>query len=584
MIKKGRNRRNKRAIIILLRQLFAKQVHPTREAGFSLPLVIAAALMLIVGGLALANRANQGLLGSIFQSQSWEAREAAEIGMNRIVSELNQERNRWLMVQRDGDADSGIWQNRETSSTIVQLRINPCSPTVYPRYNKLDPDNAAAKPYPKSWYIDANGNVSSSSAGATRAYRLVGVTRQTFANSSGAQTLSPFRDRSASPSGVGRIILEVQGQALRNGTAVASVTLEKELELVPKCCKVSFGGEHGGVDYTIDPTSSSSACVRPEQLGLGLLAGAAQNNTGAITLRGAATDIETATGTPVDPIYCIADTSAGCAIRVSGTDVNVAIIDHELPPAKTFPGSASPAALATNNADFNSTSSGDFLYSVGIRGSRGATTTYKIINGGFTRAASLPSYCVVSGDSNLGDATITGDVHCNLTSFDYRGDNLIFLTGRRRIFFYFPNPGTVISQTGNGNMLHCLTLNTSTGGCNTTPSGAEITRLSMFGCNRSSSCTSQSVSFKGTVDGLKLFTYFPVGNVTLVGDSSFEGINWSNVITSMGNPTWVVPGSGLASVFELMDMLPGSSGGGSATNSLIAYDFVARATNRYRWK
>jgi len=550
------------------------------ESGLSLPLVLAAALLLIVGGLALATRANQGLLGTTLQQQSWEAREAAEIGMNRIVSELNLERNRWLMVQRNGDVDAGIWQNRNGSSQIVQLRINPCSPTVSPRYSKLDPGNAASTSY-GTWYIDANGTVSSSAAGATRAYRLVAVSRQPFSTGSGAQTLSPFRDRAATPSGVGSITLEVQGQALRNGSAMATATLERQLELVPKCCKVSFGGEHGGVDYSLDPSSGSSACVRPEQLGLGLLGGAAQNNTGAITLRGAATDIETSSGVPIDPIYCLADTSAGCTISISGPDINVAIIDHELPAAKTYPGSATATALNTNNAAFNSTSSADFMSTLST--GPGARNTYKIINGGFTNAASLPSYCMVTGDTDLGDTTITGDLHCQLSSFAYDNDNVVFLTGGRRIFFYFPNPGAVISQTGNGSMLHCLTLNTSTGGCASTPSGAQITRLSLFGCNPSSSCSSQTVSFKGTADSLRMFTYFPVGNMTLVGDSSFEGINWSNQITAKGNPTWIVPGSGLASVFELMEMLPGSDGTGT-NNALIAYDFVARATNRYRWK
>jgi len=47
--------------------------------GYSLPLVVAAALILIAGTAIFANRAGMGLLSSIFQNQSWEAKEAAEI-------------------------------------------------------------------------------------------------------------------------------------------------------------------------------------------------------------------------------------------------------------------------------------------------------------------------------------------------------------------------------------------------------------------------------------------------------------------------------------------------------------------------
>jgi hypothetical protein len=540
--------------------------------GFSLPLVIAAAFMLIIGGMALANRANQGLLGAVFQNQSWEAREAAEIGMNRIISELNQERNRWLMVKREGDVDEGIWQNRSDASQIVQLRINPCNPTVYPRYSKLDPSNAESTTY-GTWYINANGSVTNSATGASRAYRLVSVTRQPFTrswNGSIIQALNPFRDREDSGTiakGVGAVVIAVQGQALRDGNPIASVTLEKELELVPKCCNVSFGGQHGSVDYGIDESSGTSACISAAQLGLGLLGGAGQSNTGAITLRGAATDIETSNGIPVDPIYCIAETSAGCAIRVSGSDINVAIIDSELPPAKTYPGSGSPGTF-----NFSGTNSNNFLYTLSVTsGSGKSKKDYSIVNGSYTNTASLPSYCTATIDT----------IHCNLSSFNYSGEDVIFVTGNKRIFLYFPNPGTIIRNTGNGTMAHCLSLDTSNGSCTSTPGGAEITRLSMFGCNPSSTCTSQDIALKGTVDALRMFTYFPAGNVTLAGDSSYEGINWSNEITSNGNPTWIVPGSGLASVFALMDMLPSS--GDSSSNSLIAYDFVARSTNRHRW-
>lgn len=538
--------------------------------GYSLPMVMAIALILMVGGLAIASRSNQGLLGAIFQNQSWEAREAAEIGMNRIISELNKERNRWLMVQRSGDNEQ-IWSSPAANGSVATLRTNPCEPQVAPQYSNLDPGGAADSTY-DTWYVANNGSVSSARSGAKRAYRLVGVTRQPLTSTDG---LSPFRDRTANPSGVGAITLQVQGQSLRSdGTTNATVVLEKTFELTPKCCKSSFGGQHGGLSYQLDATNES-LCTR-NLLGLGLLAGAAQANSGSITIRGRATDIQSGAGDPIDPIYCLADNTAGCAISVNAADTSVAVVDAELPPPKTFPLSPVPAPGAIDTAAISDTQSDRFLYTAGRGGS-----AYYVVNGSFTNATNFPSFCKV-GPNPASLATAT-EIHCNLTSFSYKNSPLLFVTGTRKINFYFPNAGAVISNTGNGTLLHCLTLGAA-GSCATEPSGAQVTNLSLFGC---ASCgtppaPAQTITLRGTTGTLKLFAYFPRGAVDLYGNSQFEGLLWTDDLTSTGNPTWTVPGSGLASVFESMGMLPATEEG-SATSPLIAYDFIARATNRYRW-
>lgn len=557
--------------------------------GFSLPVVIAAALMVLIGGLALANRANQGLFGAIFQNQNWEAREAAEIGMNRLISELNKERNRWLMVQRDGDSEQ-IWSNAPAGGTVATLRTNPCQPQIGPAYNKLDPNNGASTSY-GTWYIADNGSVSSSPAGATRAYRLVGVTRQPL---SSAAQLSPFRDRTATPSGVGSITLQVQGRALRSdGSPTATVTLEKTFELTPKCCKTSFGGEHGALSYALD-ANNDSLCTRG-LLGLGLLAGAAQNNTGSINLRGRATDIQNDTGEPLDLIYCIADNQAGCAINVNAADVSVAVVDAALPGPKTYPNTPSPTPGSINTADITNTSTDRFLYKAGSGGS-----TYYVVNGSFTDASSLPPFCtynnfVIPSIPILENAT---EIHCNLSSLSYKNNNLIFVTGdspltlspasvrARTIRFYFPAAGSIVNNTGNGSLLHCQQPNpgesilNDDNNCTRETSGSQITHLSLIGCG---GCATQSATLRGTGGTLKLFAYFPKGNIDLYGNSTFEGVLWSNAVSSTGNPTWTVPGSGIGSVFEYMGMLP-TSDGTSTSNGLIAYDFVARASNSYRWR
>lgn len=574
-----RSRPRPQVILGLIRDLLDSDGSQRGQQGFSLPLVIALALMLLIGGLALANRANQGLFSSIFQNQSWEAREAAEIGMNRIISELNKENNRWLMVQRNGDPDSGIWQSRADSQKVVEWRTNPCNPNVKPDYSKLDPNSATSTTYNGKggygiWYIDANGNVSSSSAGATRAYRLVAVSRQPYEtsyNGSTIQALNINRDRTDTPTGVGKITLVLEGQSLRNGVAIAAVQLEKEFELVPKCCSVSFGSKHGELNYGIDPVTNTSICVQNQQLGLGLLAGSAESNTGSITLKGKANDIINSQGKDIELIYCIASNAAGCAINVTASNINVALIDADIPKAKEYPINPLPSPLP--NLDLANTTYSDFIYTQTLNTSPKKTVT--LVDAG---AKNLPSYCTNS---------VPGEINCALNSLSYKNTDVYFLTGSKKIRLYFPTGGTTVvdAKGGNGSMFHCNdTAVKSDGTCNRA-SGAQITNLSLFGCNISATCTTsnpQVVQLNGNTSGLGLFSYFPSGDIQMGGTPVFEGINWSNKITSNGNPTWVVPGSGVASVFAMMDMIPSGSGGGA--NSLIAYDFIARATNRYRWK
>lgn len=533
------------------------------NGGYSLPLVLAAALILITGSAVLANRAGMGLLSAIFQNQSWEAREAAEIGMTNLISELNKERNRWLMVKRcegeTGDCEE-MWTNGGEPNTT--LRKNPCEPNILPEYSKLDPDNAASDSY-GTWYIKNNGEISSSPTGANRAYKLMSVTRQTL-NRSNIDRLTPFveRNNTQSISGTGTITLQVQGQSLQtDGSPKATATLEKSFDLVPKCCKVSFGGKHGGLNYGLD-SESKSICTN-NLLGLGLLAGAAQNNTGSITIKGRATEIEDGEGTPVDPVYCIASSQNGCNLDISGAVTNVAIIDAILPPAKTFPFEPDPSPGEIETSRISSTNSSDFLYKVTTRPPK--PFTYYVVNGS---SSSFPNHC---------RATST-EVHCNLSNLTYKNENLIFVTGTRKIRLYFPIAGASITNSGNGSMVHCLTINTN-GNCSSEPTGSQITNLSLFGCQN---CGDQTLTLRGTTSSLKLFAYFPQGSVTLAGDSEFEGLLWSNAISSLGNPTWIVPGSGVGSVFEYMDMIP-SGNSETTTHNLVAYDFIARATNRYRW-
>jgi hypothetical protein len=70
------------------------------EEGFSLPLVLVASLMVLLGGLMLADRASDGVISAAFQRDSSDARDAAETGVTRIVGELNRPQNRGLLAKK----------------------------------------------------------------------------------------------------------------------------------------------------------------------------------------------------------------------------------------------------------------------------------------------------------------------------------------------------------------------------------------------------------------------------------------------------------------------------------------------------
>jgi hypothetical protein len=287
-------------------------------------------LILIAGTAVFANRAGMGLLSSIFQNQSWEAKEAAEIGMTQIVSELNKETNRYLMVTRPGD-NNGIWTT-SSNPFVAATRTNPCTGATEPSYANLDArtgtTNAADSAY-GTWYIQESGEITRTRGNAVRGFKLMGVTRQEITS-----TGSPLNMYQNRPSGTGQLVLRVQGLVFRGSAEVASADLEKEFELVPKCCKVSFGAAHGGLDYGINPTTNESICLNSaSSLGLGLIAGAGLEG-GSMRLIGSTT-VEDTNNNDVSPVICIVAPNTTCTDQ-GNTSTEVARVDMTLPPVKTY--------------------------------------------------------------------------------------------------------------------------------------------------------------------------------------------------------------------------------------------------------
>jgi hypothetical protein len=540
-------------------------------------MVILTAVMLTVGGLALANRSSQGLLGSVFRGFGLQAREAAEIGMNRIVSELNREGNRGLLRARGTSVESGLWNTADTAL----FHTSKC-PKAVSNDLATNPNLAYQDPSNSSYglvYVQDDGTISNSASGARRAYRLITSVRPPESE------LTVFQEM---PGGKGELTLEVEGRSLRpDGTIASTVRLRKTFQLVPKCCGVPFGGASYG--------ASNAACVDfSSMLGLGLLGGTG-STTGEMRITGSSsiTGLNATTTIPINDVYCLADANGSCVVP-GNTVVKVNLINPrptDFPPAKIFPASLEPVTEGEmkrpqpndKNGFIRCLTDGDAL----ITDPEYSTTSNrkKCIQWGvdatLSNTAQFPNYCKLLND----------EVHCKLKSLDYKSTDVVFFTSAtRKLRLYFvaaapdpPNASDPIlaGGTGNNGIHHCRQIQSISPPANQItcatplPSTAD---LAMFGCN---SCGVQVVDFKGTSDLANAFAYFPNGIFTLSGTPTFQGVLWANKILSNGNVNWIVPSAGLMDVMTYMGFLPQNAI--STTPNPILFDYVARATNRFRW-
>lgn len=537
-----------------------------QEDGFSLALVLVASLMVLLGGLMLVDRSSDGMISAAFQRDSSDAKDAAETGMTRIVGELNRPQNRGLLAKKTSGADptSYRWTKADADASV-----NPCLGGTSGRpdlESNASLGYAANAPYNRV-LLNANGQVVTNLSQATKAYQLLWVKRQPLADANGNPLLRIFQ-----PTGRGKVVLAVEGSALRNGQTLSSVRLEEELQLVPKCCGVPFGGSHGNVNYGLD-SNGASICIAANW---GFLAGAAENNTGYIKINGVTT-IETggSNSKPVNPLFCVGDTTPNCVFDPTSTDYTLQVAAVDLNPVPQVPtpapagvgrieqgGDVLPADTAFATCHSTNAIDQSSLGSTIVPDCEARNTKTVVLNAAVGRPGT-PSYCKTHDSDGDG----SDELHCVLGVLDYSDFNIkVIGTSLRPLRLYFPNPGTVISSGVEKTLEHS--------------GGAKITDLSLFGCP---SCGTQVVSLAGGASSLDLFAWFPQGVVTITEGSGYSGVLWANQITSNGSVTWVVPGSGVAQAMDLAGHgVPPNPATPSATNPLV-FDWVARAIEGFRW-
>jgi len=238
---------------LLLQLINAKPSQPRNhpsQAGFSLAMTLFIILTVILGSVAMASRTTLGNLGAAFQGESREAREAAEAGLATVISTLNQEPNRKMLVST---VPLNSWTAANTSLQ------NPC---------------AASGVTPTAAAINfKNGGVSTIAGNANRRFVLRSVevknsdrSRRFFSNAAGTSSNTGSYIDSLinldSPANVGYIAVTVEGQVLNANGQVATATVTREFQVVPKCCKLSFGTVAGQPAHGNDPRSCDNSFPR----------------------------------------------------------------------------------------------------------------------------------------------------------------------------------------------------------------------------------------------------------------------------------------------------------------------------------
>ena len=148
-----------------------------QEDGFSVTLVLVASMMVLLGGLMLVDRANDGVISATFQRDSSDAKDAAETGMTRIVGELNRPQNRGLLAKKTSGADPASYRWTQADA---DASVNPCLGGTSGRPDLASNASlgyAANAPYNRV-LLNANGQVVTNPSQATKAYQLLWVKRQ----------------------------------------------------------------------------------------------------------------------------------------------------------------------------------------------------------------------------------------------------------------------------------------------------------------------------------------------------------------------------------------------------------------------
>jgi hypothetical protein len=307
-------------------------------------------LTVVVGSMALASRTTSGTLGALRQGESRGARDAAEAGLASVISELNREQNRKLLVTPTA-------MNSWSSTKPLQ---NPCL--------------SDTTTYPSATAVAFTGDASNAIAGdSSRSFKLKSVVikngdrSRTFASSSDGSSsnngsYSEALINLADANNIGYIELTVEGTYKG-----AISTIRREYQIVPKCCKMSFGSGQAAHGNDIRTCDSSFPRILIGLNGGGVIRSVGGNPDKG-QLRVLSDDGLTVTAAKPPSVLCVSASSiCGSGSSPQSIDgVPVTTVDLTLPPLPSYPScptgqtcSGSSGGFTINNVSVSDTVNSD---------------------------------------------------------------------------------------------------------------------------------------------------------------------------------------------------------------------------------
>jgi hypothetical protein len=340
---------------------------PRSDQGFS----VALAVLVVLGGLlttlAITGRTLTSRQVRESDDKGFTARNAAEIGMTRIISDLNRPRNRRLLVNApqlgasgrtvaqiqsddslrsacnaDGEAPDLSTFGTLNSGTVLNNEVTIPNTNGLLRYTLVAINNGNTAD--NFFEQDAEGN-------ANEAFSL------TVGN-----PVSPV-----TPGQSGLITVDVRGRVVENGVEKSRYNLRKTFAVIPKCCGGSFGGfnNDGTAGRWGNDTDTSDCGVAS---GYGLILGARRDLANSDTRGSLSTRLAillertvggSTTETTVNRVYCTVPTSSpvasDCPLTSSVSIVRTRLTLKDIGlPALPFPSNTGTYSYTANQATLGS--------------------------------------------------------------------------------------------------------------------------------------------------------------------------------------------------------------------------------------
>lgn len=537
----------------------------TQPTGF-IAMVMLVLLTLILGSLMVSARSSSGRLASAAQGRNREARDVAEAGLTEIVSELNKEANRKILVS--GLALSSWSQGSNDSSNPL---INPCT-----RYDSSGNAAPAVTPTAKAIGFQ-NGWQNLVSGNSSRSYRLVAVS---YSDAARTSSFSSTPSQVSSGQVKSLIRLTVEGRVTdASGRLISSTRVVKEYEVVPKCCKRSFGrnsfaatnfGEDNRFCFSGGGAQTSSQAVA------GVIGGI---NGGTISSSNNTINIINNALQPITRVLCRSDVPLPSTPNPAciGRTMTLGVISVV---PSTF-NVALPAWPGAASTPFTSLVAGSRT-GVYVRVNTTTNSVEQCTSDGTTLSSctTLTSCTSVSGLSNY----VSGH-YCRISGVDANKNFVTFDTSNSPLFLYFDTPTApapsntnYISYQGNGTVRQVKCAAGSTGICATTAGIADAENLNIYAYGTG------SMGLNGADAAVTMNIFAPNATFTIKGGGSapynFIGRLWLNNIYANGSTTMQVLESAPAQlVSQGVCTTQGCSGIGPTSDSSGTpdVDWVARS-------